>query len=77
MHYHPAPSPDSKWLLYGSKRDGVLQLYVMRLSDKKEWRITDLAKRRAAMWPQWQPRAVPKAPPTSRRRPCTTSAAKG
>ena len=50
MHYHPAPSPDGKWLLYGSKRDGVRQLYVMRLSDKKEWRITDLAKGRAAMW---------------------------
>ena len=36
MHYHPPPSPDGKWLLYGSKRDGVRQLYVMRLSDKKE-----------------------------------------
>ena len=54
MHYHPAPSPDGKWLVYGSKRDGVRQLYVMRLSDKKEWRITNLAKGRAAMWPSWQ-----------------------
>jgi TolB protein len=59
MHYHPAPSPDGKWLAYGSKRDEVRQLYVMRLSDKKEWRITDLAKGRAAMWPHWQPRAAP------------------
>jgi Tol biopolymer transport system component len=59
MHYHPDPSPDGKWLVYGSKRDGVRQLYVMRLSDKKEWRITDLAKGRAAMWPHWQPRASP------------------
>jgi hypothetical protein len=59
MHYHPQPSPDGKWLLYGSKRDGVRQLYVMRLSDKKEWRITDLAKGRAAMGPHWQPRAAP------------------
>ena len=57
MHYHPAPSPDGRWLLYGSKRDGVRQLYVMRLSDRKEWRITDLAKGRAAMWASWQPRA--------------------
>jgi Tol biopolymer transport system component len=55
MHYHPTPSPDGKWLLYGSKRDGVRQLYVMRLSDKKEWRITDLKKGHAAMWPGWQP----------------------
>ena len=54
MHYHPAASPDGKWLLYGSKRDGVRQLYVIRLSDKKEWRITDLKKGYAAMWPVWQ-----------------------
>jgi Tol biopolymer transport system component len=59
MHYHPAPSPDGKWLVYGSKRDGVRQLYVMRLSDKKEWRITDLKKGHAAMWASWQPRGTP------------------
>jgi Tol biopolymer transport system component len=59
LHYHPEPSPDGKWLVYGSKRDGVRQLYVMRLSDKKECRITDLAKGRAAMWPHWHPRAAP------------------
>jgi Tol biopolymer transport system component len=57
MHYHPNPSRDGKWLLFGSKRDGVRQLYVMRLSDKKEWRITDLKKGYAAMWPGWQPAA--------------------
>jgi Tol biopolymer transport system component len=59
MHYHPQPSRDGRWLVYGSKRDGVRQPYVMRLSDKKEWRITDLARGRAAMWPGWQPRAAP------------------
>jgi len=57
MHYHPAPSPDGKWLLYGSKRDGVRQLYLMRLEDKKERRLTDLAKGHAAMWASWQPAA--------------------
>ena len=56
MHYHPQPSPDGKWLVYGSKRDGVRQLYVMRLSDRKEHRITDLKKGHAAMWSSWQPR---------------------
>ena len=59
MHYHPAPSPDGKWLVYGSKREGVRQLYLMRLSDRKEHRITDLKKGHAAMWSSWQPRAAP------------------
>lgn len=59
MHYHPNPSRDGKWLLFGSKRDGVRQLYMMRLSDKKEWRITDLKKGHAAMWASWQSRARP------------------
>jgi len=58
MHYHPVPSPDGKWLVYGSKREGVRQLYLMRLSDRKEHRITDLKKGQAAMWPSWQPRAA-------------------
>jgi Tol biopolymer transport system component len=57
VHYHPRPSPDDKWLLYGSKRDGVRQLYLMRLEDKKEYRLTDLKKGHAAMWPIWQPAA--------------------
>ena len=54
MYYHPAASLDARLLAYGSKRDGVRQLYVMRLSDKREWRITDLKKGHAAMWPHWQ-----------------------
>jgi Tol biopolymer transport system component len=58
MHYHPAPSADGKWLLYGSKRDGVRQLYLMRLSGRKEHRITDLKKGHAAMWGSWQPHAA-------------------
>jgi TolB protein len=55
LHYHPQPSPDGRWLAYGSKRDNVRQLYVMRLADKSEYRITRLEKGRAAMWPHWQP----------------------
>jgi Tol biopolymer transport system component len=60
MHYHPVPSPDGKWLVYGSKRGGVRQLYVMRLSDRKEHCITDLKKGHAAMWASWQPAPRPK-----------------
>jgi Tol biopolymer transport system component len=59
LHYHPVPSPDGKWLAYGSKREGVRQLYLMRLEDRKERRLTDVGDGRAALWPHWQP-AAPK-----------------
>jgi TolB protein len=55
LHYHPQPSADGKWLAYGSKRNGIRQLYVLRLSDKNKHRLTDLEKGQAAMWPYWQP----------------------
>ncbi len=54
LHYHPEPSTDGKWLLYGSKRDGVRQLFVMRLSDHAEKQITRLSPGRAAMWAKWK-----------------------
>ena len=54
-HYHPQPSPDGKWLLYGSKRNGIRQLFVMRLADRVEHRLTNLKAGEAAMWPCWQP----------------------
>lgn len=55
LHYHPQPSPDGKFVAYGSKRDGVRQLYVMRLSDRSETRITHLDVGSAALWAHWQP----------------------
>jgi Tol biopolymer transport system component len=55
LHYHLQPSPDGRWLVYGSKRDGVRQLFVMRLADRSERRITNLTAGRGAMWPHWQP----------------------
>jgi TolB protein len=57
LHYHPQPSPDGQWLVFGSKRDEVRQLYVMRLADKREKRITELKAGHAAMWPYWLPLA--------------------
>ncbi len=55
LHYHPQPSADGAWLVYGSKRVGVRQLFVMRLADRKERQITSLRAGHAAMWPHWQP----------------------
>ena len=54
LHYHPTPSPDGAWLAYGSKRDGIRQLYVMRLADRAKRCITNLTPGYAAMWPHWQ-----------------------
>ena len=51
LHYHPTPSPDGRWLAYGSKRDGVRQLYVMRLKDKQTHRLTDLKLGRGSVAP--------------------------
>jgi TolB protein len=60
--YHPQPSRDGKWLLFGSKRDGVRQLYVIRLSDRSERRITDFAPGHAGVWPHWRPVEEPAQP---------------
>jgi len=32
LHYHLKPSPDGNWIVYGSKRNGIRNLYAMRLS---------------------------------------------
>lgn len=54
-HYHPKPSPDGRLLIYGSKRNGVRNLYVMRLSDRQEHALTDVPTGHAAMRAYGQP----------------------
>jgi TolB protein len=55
LHYHPQPSADGRHLAFGSKRDGIRQLFVMQLADCSETRITDLSAGRGALWAHWQP----------------------
>ncbi len=55
LQYHPQPSPDGKWLLYGSLRNGVRQLVVMKIENQTEYQVTKLSKGHAAMWPHWRP----------------------
>lgn len=57
LHYHPKPSPDGRWILYGSKRAGARNLFVMHLADRAEHRLTDLPAGQAAMHAWWQPLA--------------------
>ena len=53
-HYHPKPSPDGKWIIYGSNRHGIRNLWVMRLADRKEQALTALPFGSAAMHAWWQ-----------------------
>ncbi|MBI5759468.1 MAG: PD40 domain-containing protein [Planctomycetales bacterium] len=55
LHYHPKPSPDGNWLVYGAKRNGVRNLFLMRLADRREHRLTNLSAGHAAMHAHWQP----------------------
>ncbi|MHC4879991.1 MAG: TolB family protein [Planctomycetota bacterium] len=55
LHYHITPSPDGRWLLYGSKRDGVRQLFVRDMARGLETQLTNLKPGYAAMWPHWRP----------------------
>jgi Tol biopolymer transport system component len=57
LHYHPKPSPDGEWLLYGAMRNGVRQLFVRHLKTQVEHQITRLEKGHGAMWPHWQTQA--------------------
>ena len=54
-HYHPQPSPDGQSLAYGSKRDGIRQIFVRNLATHKEQRVTNLPAGHGAMWVHWQP----------------------
>jgi Tol biopolymer transport system component len=54
-HFHPKPAPGGHWLVYGSKRNSARNLFLMRLSDRVEQRLTDVPAGHAAMHAHWQP----------------------
>jgi TolB protein len=54
LHYHIAASPSGQWLVFGSTRSGVRQLYVMPASGGEALPITSMQPGQAAMWPSWQ-----------------------
>jgi TolB protein len=54
-HYHPAVSPDGKWILFGSDRSGTMQLYVSRADGRDAYPVTDVPAGSCAMHGHWQP----------------------
>lgn len=54
-HYHPAVSPDGKWILFGSDRSGTMQLYVADADGREAWPITAVPAGSCAMHGHWQP----------------------
>ena len=70
LHYHPRPSPDGTWLLFGSHRESpggerVRNLFARRLADGLEVQLTDLLPGQAAMHGHWQPENVSPGPDLS------------
>jgi TolB protein len=58
LNYQPEPSPDGKWICFGSNRTGTRQLYVMSVDGKDIYPITDVSAGWGAILPQWQPTAT-------------------
>lgn len=53
-HYHTTVSPDGKWMVFGSTRDGVRQVWVAQADGTDARAVTTMQKGHAAMWPHWQ-----------------------
>lgn len=53
-HYHPATSPHGDWILFGSDRDGTMQIYVSPYDGSSPRRITNAPVDCAAMHGIWQ-----------------------
>ncbi|RLS36031.1 MAG: hypothetical protein DWH79_00565 [Planctomycetota bacterium] len=67
LHYHPRPSPDGDWLLFGSQRavatgGSSRNLFARRLAAGVEVQLTHLPSGMAAMHGHWQPVEVAAGP---------------
>jgi len=54
-YYHPQPSRDGKWLVCGTKRQGVRQIGLIRTDGGEPNLLTQLELGWGAMWPSWRP----------------------
>jgi Tol biopolymer transport system component len=60
--YHPTPSPDGRYLIFGSTETGTRQLHVMPADGGTAHQITRVAENWGAMWPHWRPGAKDESP---------------
>ncbi len=66
-HYHPSISPDGHWILFGSDRSGIMQLYGASRDGRGSWPITNVPHGYCAVHGHWQPLSASadnKSPPT-------------
>jgi Tol biopolymer transport system component len=54
-NYHPRVSPDGNWVVFGSNRTGIRQLYVIRAAGSEPYPSTSVGEGWGAMWASWQP----------------------
>ncbi|MBL8815860.1 MAG: PD40 domain-containing protein [Planctomyces sp.] len=55
LHYHPSVSPDGAYVLFGSDRDGSMQLYVANADGTDARSVTCVPKDSCAMHGHWSP----------------------
>ncbi|MEQ1827096.1 MAG: hypothetical protein ABL921_14170 [Pirellula sp.] len=55
-NYHPAIAPNSKWILFGSDRSGVMQLHIADIDGQNLRQITNVPSNECAMHGHWQPK---------------------
>ena len=54
LNYHAIPSPDGKWLSFGSNRSGTRQLYIMRPDGGELTQISQAPEYNAAIFASWR-----------------------
>jgi TolB protein len=59
LNYLPTPSPDGKWILFGSNSGGTRQLYIMPAEGGEAQAITDVPAGSGAMFGIWNPVPLP------------------
>jgi hypothetical protein len=57
-NYYPQVSPDGKWVLFGSDRSGIRQIYVSKTDGTMGYPITNMGCGWGATHGHWQPGAI-------------------